>query len=79
MLVVDKTNFTDEHWISAGGRVSFHSDALRIIRRFTAGWMRTRAGDGATESEGADHAVGEITADSGTSPFDQIHGTGCFR
>lgn len=34
-LVVDKTNFTDSNWISAEGRVSFHSDALHIVERYT--------------------------------------------
>lgn len=34
-LVVDKTNFTDDTWISAEGRVSFHSDALHVIERYT--------------------------------------------
>jgi len=33
-LVVDKTNFIDSSWISAEGRVSFHSDALHIIERY---------------------------------------------
>ena len=33
-LVVDKTNFTDTSWISAEGRVSFHSDALHIVERY---------------------------------------------
>lgn len=33
-LIVDKTNFTDENWISAEGRVSFHSDALHIVERY---------------------------------------------
>jgi hypothetical protein len=34
-LVVDKTNFVDNNWISAEGRVSFHSDALHIVERYT--------------------------------------------
>jgi len=34
VFVVDKTNFTDTSWISAEGRVSFHSDALHIIERY---------------------------------------------
>jgi hypothetical protein len=34
-LVVDKTNFTDTTWISAEGRVSYHSDALHIVERYT--------------------------------------------
>jgi hypothetical protein len=33
-FVVDKTNFTDTSWISAEGRVSYHSDALHIIERY---------------------------------------------
>ncbi|MBV9768136.1 MAG: hypothetical protein JOZ32_01075 [Bryobacterales bacterium] len=33
-FVVDKTNFNDETWISAEGRVSFHSDALHTIERY---------------------------------------------
>jgi len=33
-LVVDKTNFNDSTWISAEGRVSFHSDALHVVERY---------------------------------------------
>jgi hypothetical protein len=33
-LVVDKTNFTDTSWISAEGRVSFHSDTLHVVERY---------------------------------------------
>jgi hypothetical protein len=33
-FVVDKTNFTDNTWISAEGRVSLHSDALHIVERY---------------------------------------------
>ena len=33
-FVVDKTNFTDTSWISAEGRVSFHSDALHVVERY---------------------------------------------
>ncbi len=33
-FVVDVTNFTDDTWMSAEGRVSFHSDALHIIERY---------------------------------------------
>jgi hypothetical protein len=33
-LVVDKTNFNDTSWISAEGRVSFHSDALHMVERY---------------------------------------------
>jgi len=33
-FVVDKTNFTDTSWISAEGRVSFHSESLHIVERY---------------------------------------------
>lgn len=34
ILVVDKTNFDDATWMSAEGRVSFHSDALHMVERY---------------------------------------------
>ena len=33
-FVVETTNFTDDTWIWAEGRVSHHSDALRIVERY---------------------------------------------
>jgi hypothetical protein len=33
-FVVDVTNFTDDTWMSAEGRVSHHSDALHIVERY---------------------------------------------
>jgi hypothetical protein len=33
-LVVDKTNFNDTSWISAEGRISFHSDAMHVVERY---------------------------------------------
>jgi hypothetical protein len=33
-FVVDKSNFTDTSWITAEGRVSYHSDALHIVERY---------------------------------------------
>jgi hypothetical protein len=33
-LVVDVTNFTDDTWMWAEGRVSFHSDALHVVERY---------------------------------------------
>ncbi|MEO8309336.1 MAG: hypothetical protein ABI616_14975 [Pseudomonadota bacterium] len=33
-FVVDVTNFTDDTWMFAEGRVSVHSDAMRIIERY---------------------------------------------
>ena len=34
IFVVETKNFTDNTWISAEGRVSFHSDQLRIVERY---------------------------------------------
>lgn len=34
IFVVETTNFTDDTWIYAEGRVSIHSDALRIVERY---------------------------------------------
>jgi hypothetical protein len=33
-FVVETTNFTDDTWMYAEGRVSIHSDALRIVERY---------------------------------------------
>ena len=33
-FVVDVTNFTDDTWMSAEGRVSIHSDALHVVERY---------------------------------------------
>ncbi|MDX1562552.1 MAG: hypothetical protein R3305_06470 [Gammaproteobacteria bacterium] len=34
VFVVETTNFTDDTWLFAEGRASFHSDALRIVERY---------------------------------------------
>ena len=34
-LVVEATNFTDKTWIGATGSGTFHSDALRVVERYT--------------------------------------------
>lgn len=34
VFVVDTTNYTDNTWISAEGRVSFHSDELHVVERY---------------------------------------------
>lgn len=33
-FVVEVTNFTDDTWIFAEGRVSFHSDQMRVVERY---------------------------------------------
>jgi hypothetical protein len=34
-FVVETKNFTDDTWIFAEGRVSFHSDQMRVVERYT--------------------------------------------
>ncbi|MES2603363.1 MAG: hypothetical protein V4603_00400 [Pseudomonadota bacterium] len=34
-FVVETTNFTDDTWIYAEGRVSFHSDQMKVTERYT--------------------------------------------
>jgi hypothetical protein len=34
-LVVDTTNFSDTNWMHAEGEVSFHSEALHVVERYT--------------------------------------------
>lgn len=72
-LVVETTNFTDDTWISAEGRVSFHSDALRIVERY----RRVDANTLAIDATVYDPQVltGPWTVPTQTlqlAPFDQI-------
>ena len=65
-FVVDTTNFTDNTWMSAEGRVSPHSDALHIVeryRRVDARHARDRS-DG-RRSRSADRALDRAEADAG--------------
>jgi len=34
VFVVDTTNYTDNTWMFAEGRVSFHSDAMHVVERY---------------------------------------------
>ena len=77
-LVVDKTNFTDTNWISAEGRVSFHSDALHIVERY----RRVDANTLEVEATVEDGKVltGPWTVPKQTlqlAPFDQIMELAC--
>ena len=77
-FVVDKTNFTDTTWISAEGRVSFHSDALHIVERY----RRVDANTLEIEATLEDPKVltGPWTVPKQTlvlAPFDQIMELGC--
>jgi hypothetical protein len=77
-LVVDKTNFNDTTWMSAEGRVSFHSDALHIVERY----HRVDANTLEVETKVEDPKVltGPWTVPKQTlrlAPFDQIMELGC--
>jgi len=77
-LVVDKTNFNDTTWMSAEGRVSFHSDALHIVERY----HRVDANTLEVETKVEDPKVltGPWMVPKQTlrlAPFDQIMELGC--
>ncbi len=77
-LVVDKTNFTDTSWLSAEGRVSFHSDAMHVVERY----RRVNADTLEIEATIEDPKVltGPWTVPKQTlklAPFDQIMELNC--
>ena len=77
-FVVETTNFTDDTWMFAEGRVSFHSDALRIVeryRRLDANTLRIEA-----TVEDPEVLTGPWTVPTQTlvlAPFDQIMPLDC--
>lgn len=78
-LVVDTNNFTDNTWLSAEGRVSFHSDALHVIERYT----RTNANTMEIEATVEDPKVltepWKVPKQTLVlAPFDQILNLDCY-
>jgi hypothetical protein len=78
-FVVDVTNFTDDTWIWAEGRVSYHSDALHIVERY----RRVDANTLEIEATVEDPKVltGPWTVPKQTlqlAPFDQLLALDCF-
>jgi hypothetical protein len=78
VFVVDTRNFTDNTWISAEGRVSHHSDQLRIVERY----RRVDANTLEIEATVEDPEVltGPWTAPKQTlvlAPFDRILSLNC--
>ena len=78
-FVVDVTNFTEDTWMSAEGRVSFHSDALRIVERYR------RVDANTLEIEATVHdpkvLTGPWTVPKQTlqlAPFDQLLTLDCY-
>ena len=77
-LVVDKTNFTDTSWISAEGRVSFHSDALHMVERYRRVDANTLEIEATLEDTGV--LTGPWIVPKQTlqlAPFDQIMELNC--
>jgi hypothetical protein len=77
-FVVDTTNFTDDTWMAAEGRVSFHSDALHIVERY----RRVNADTLEIEATVEDPKVltGPWTVPKQTlqlAPFDQLLSLNC--
>ncbi len=77
-FVVDTTNFTDDTWMFAEGRVSIHSDALRIVERY----RRVDANTLEIEATIEDPKIltGPWTAPKQTlqlAPFDQLLSLNC--
>lgn len=51
-FVVEVTNFTDDSWIFAEGRVSFHSDQMRVVERYQRTDANTLVIDATVYDEG---------------------------
>jgi len=77
-LVVDTTNFTDNTWMSAEGRVSPHSEALHIVERYRRVDANTLEIEATIEDPGV--LTGPWTAPKQTlvlAPFDRIMSLNC--
>ena len=77
-LVVETKNFTDNTWMSAEGRVSFHSDALRIVERYRRVDAKTLEIEATVEDPKV--LTGPWTVPKQTlqlAPFDQIMPLNC--
>ena len=77
-FVVDTTNFTDNTWMFAEGRVSIHSDALHIVERYRRVDANTLEIEGKVEDPKV--LTGPWTVPKQTlvlAPFDQIMAINC--
>ncbi len=78
VFVVEVENFTDQTWIWAEGRVSFHSDALRIVERYRRADADTLQVDAVVEDP--DVLAEPWTVPTQTlqlAPFDQLLPLNC--
>jgi hypothetical protein len=77
-FVVDTTNFTDNTWMSAEGRVSPHSEALHIVERYRRVDANTLEIEATVEDPGV--LTGPWAAPKQTlvlAPFDRIMSLNC--
>ncbi len=77
-FVVETKNFTDDTWIWAEGRVSFHSDQLRVVERYRRTNADTLVVDATVHDPGV--LTGPWTVPTQTlklAPFDQIMPLNC--
>jgi hypothetical protein len=77
-FVVDTTNFTDDTWMSAEGRVSFHSDQLHVVERYRRINKNTLEVEATVEDPKV--LTGPWTVPKQTlvlAPFDQIMALNC--
>jgi len=77
-FVVETKNFTDDTWMWAEGRVSFHSDQLRIVERYRRVDAETLVIDATVYDPGV--LTGPWTVPTQTlklAPFDQIMPLNC--
>jgi hypothetical protein len=77
-FVVDTTNFTEDTWMFAEGRVSFHSDALHIVERYRRVDANTLEIEATVEDPNV--LTGPWTVPKQTlqlAPFDQIMSLNC--
>ncbi|MES2625204.1 MAG: hypothetical protein V4628_07990 [Pseudomonadota bacterium] len=72
-FVVETKNFTDDTWISAEGRVSFHSDQLRVVERYQRPDANTLLIDATLYDDGVLTAPWVVpTQRLVLAPFDQL-------
>jgi hypothetical protein len=78
-FVVETTNFTDDTWMSAEGRVSFHSDQLRIVERYTRVDAETLEIEATVYDPGVLTAPWQVPKQTlKLAPFDQIMPLNCI-
>jgi hypothetical protein len=72
-FVVEVTNFTDDTWIWAEGRVSHHTDQMRVVERYTRPDANTLVIEATVEDPGVLREPWVVpTQTLQLAPFDQL-------